>query len=84
MVTSRYEPVQLRIENESLPLSQQEAAVIEVPAKYLLSQGIKAHIDELGYPVLEGEDIHGILMTADEKLQLVLAETILRIQKVMK
>jgi hypothetical protein len=45
---------------------------------------MRAHIDELGYPVLEGEDIHGILVTVDKKLQPKLVVTIFRIQTLLK
>ena len=84
MVTSRYESIQLKFEKENLLLSQQETEANEAFANYPLVQGMRTHIDKLGYPVLEGEDIYGILMSVDELLQPRLAKTLLRMQKASK
>ena len=47
----------------------------------LHNQGVRAHIDEAGYPVLEGDDINATIETVDEEEQKILAEAVYRLQQ---
>ena len=66
---------------ERMPREEQESAAMQAFAQMLRDQGVRAHIDEAGYPVLDGGDISAILETVDEGDQKVLAEAIYRLQQ---
>ena len=53
----------------------------EAFAKYLYDQGVRTKIDEAGYPVLDGEDVSGMLETMDEAHMPLLIEAVKRLQE---